>query len=106
MHLIELDKNGNFTGNKNEFYLNVLSRSRPNAIHGKPTKLISNPESGTMELQAKASEPGTTILWIPGKFGRPVISGVNILSSTQIDAHTGYLITVNVKENYTIKINF
>lgn len=105
-HLIEIDKDGNYTGNKNELFLNVLSRSRPNAIHGTPVKFISDPDNGTMQLQANASKEGITTLWIPGRFGEPVISGTNVLSSKLTTVSGGYLAEVNVKGNYTINVGF
>ncbi len=106
MHLIELDKNGIFTGNVNEFYLNVLSRSRPNAICGSPILLISNPEDGTMELQAKTTQEGTTTLWIPDRFGEPKTTGTNIISSTFIKIDGGYKADIKVNGNYKIEVNF
>lgn len=106
MQLIELDKNGNFTGNKNDFFLNVLSRSRPIAICGKPIKLISNPDDGTMQLEAKTSEEGTTTLWVPDRFGVPKIIGENIISYDMINVDGGYRITISVKDNYIIFVEF
>lgn len=106
LHMIEIDKNGNFTGNKNEFYLNVLNRTRPNAICGKPLKLISNPDDGTMELQAKATYEGITTLWIPDKFGEPIVTGTNVISSKLIKTEGGYLADVLVNGSYSINIVF
>ena len=106
MHLIEIDKEGNFTGNKNEFYLNVLNRTRPNAICGNPVKLLSNPDNGTMELQAKSVQEGITTLWVPDRFGEPIITGDNILSATVSKTQGGYLVDVEVTGNYTILVGF
>lgn len=106
LHLIELDVNGNYTGNKNEFYLNVLSRTRPNAIFGKPTKLISNPDDGTMQLNATASVEGTTTLWIPNRFGTPVITGTNVKSSDIKAIDGGYNVAVKVAGEYVINVTF
>ena len=106
MHLIELDKNGNFTGNINEIYLNVLGRTRPNSICGKPIQLISNPDDGKMILQAKAAEEGITTLWIPDRFGLPQINGINIISSEIKPVNGGYQSNVKVKDNYTIEVSF
>ena len=106
MHLVEVDKVGNFTGVKNEYYLNVLNRTRPNAIFGKPVKLISNPDNGTMELQAKSSTQGVTILWIPDRFGEPQISGTNVVSTTLNKVEGGYQAAVKVNGNYNIRIGF
>jgi endoglycosylceramidase len=106
MHMIELDKDGVFTGNVNQFYLDVLSRTRPNAIFGKPVKLISNPDNGTMELQAKSTVQGVTIVWIPDRFGVPVITGTNVVSSKLNKVDGGYLAAVGVNGNYTIEVGF
>ncbi len=106
MHLVEVDKVGNFTGVKNEYYLNVLNRTRPNAIFGKPVKLISNPDNGTMELQAKSSTQGVTILWIPDRFGEPQISGTNVVSTTLNKVEGGYQAAVKVNGNYNIRVSF
>jgi hypothetical protein len=106
MHLIELDKNGNFTGNINQFYLNVLGRTRPNAICGNPIQLISNPDDGTMILKSITKQEGITTLWIPNGFGVPEISGINIISSEIKPVSGGYLSNVKVKDNYTIEVNF
>jgi endoglycosylceramidase len=106
MHMIELDKNANFTGNKNEFYLKVLSRSRPNAIHGKPSKLASNPDDGTLELQANATTQGVTTLWIPDRFGKPKISGTNVVSNTLNKVEGAYQAAVKVNGNYLINVDF
>jgi endoglycosylceramidase len=106
MHLVEVDKVGNFTGVKNEYYLNVLNRTRPNAIFGKPVKLISNPDNGTMELQAKSSTQGVTILWIPDRFGEPQISGTNVISTTLNKVEGGYQAAVKVNGNYNIRVSF
>ena len=105
MHLIELDVNGNFTGNKNDLYLNVLSRSKPVAIFGKPIKLQSNPADGTMYLEAKGTGNGSTVLWIPDRFGEPKITGNNILSSIITKVEGGYTTEVSVKDSYSITVS-
>jgi endoglycosylceramidase len=106
LHLIELDKNGIFTGNKNELFLNVLSRSRPIAICGKPTRLISNPDNGTMELSAKANQEGTTTLWIPDRFGEPNITGNNVKSSDIQKVEGGFNVAIEVVGEYVINVTF
>lgn len=105
-HLLEVDKNGNFTGVKNEYYLNVLNRSRPNAIFGKPVKLVSNPDNGTMELQAKSTSQGVTTIWIPDRFGEPHIAGTNILSTVVTKVEGGYIANVTVSGNYMLNVSF
>lgn len=106
MALIELDQNGMFTGNVNDTYLKVLSRSRPIAISGKPVKLTSDPETGIMHLEAKRSGEGSTSLWIPDRFGPPQISGNNVISFQLNKAEGGYFAEVNVKDNYSIDVHF
>lgn len=106
MHLIELNKNAQFTGNKNEFYLDVLSRTRPNAICGKPIKLVSNPDDGTMELQANTNSPGITTLWIPNRFGVPKFSGSNSKLERLDEVEGGYIATINAEGTYIIKVNY
>ncbi len=106
LHLIEVDKYGNFTGNKNELYLNVISRSRPDAIFGKPIHLISNPDNGTMELQAKTANSGITTLWIPDRFGEPIISGNKIQLQKLEKVEGGYLAEIGVNGRYLIQVNF
>jgi len=106
LHLIELNKDGIYTGNNNEHFLNVLSRTRPNAICGKPIKLISNPDDGTMELQANTTKEGTAVLWIPNRFSTPIITGTNIVSSELKTVDGGYLASVKVNGNYKIVVGF
>lgn len=106
MHLIELDKNGIFTGNKNEDYLNVLSRSRPIAICGKPIKLISNPDDGTMQLEANTTQNGTTTLWIPDRFGEPKITGSNLSIIDVKKINGGFVANISAKNKYNIVVNY
>lgn len=106
LHLIELDAQGNYTGVKNELYLNVLSRTRPNAIAGAPTALTSNPDNGTMHLEATTSSEGTTELWIPSRFGTPVVSGSNATLEKTTTVSGGYIASVKVNGSYTIDVSF
>lgn len=106
MQLIELDKNGIFTGNRNELFLNVLSRTRPNAICGQPIKLTSNADDGTMHLEAITNQDGITTLWIPDRFGYPKISGENINPIEIKKMDGGYIIDVKVKNNYAINVGY
>jgi endoglycosylceramidase len=106
MHLIELDKAGNFTGNLNDTYLKVLSRSRPNAIFGKPKKILSDPDNGILHMEAIANGSGITTLWIPDRFGEPVITGNNIDSYKLSTTSGGYLAVVHVSDVYSIDIHF
>lgn len=106
LHLLEIDVNGNFTGVKNELFLNILSRSRPNAIHGKPVTMTSNPDDGTMTLQANAVNEGITTLWIPDRFGYPIITGNNIQNPVIKSVPGGFHVSVQVMGNYKIEVSF
>ncbi len=106
MHLIELDKNAVPTGNINDFLLKILSRSKPLAIHGRPIKLESNPDDGTMLLQANSTQKGTTTLWIPDRFGEPIINGDNVLSADLEKVEGGYNAKVQVTGQYKIQVSF
>ncbi|CAN5448102.1 hypothetical protein BH09BAC1_BH09BAC1_02410 [soil metagenome] len=106
MHLVELDASANLTGNVNPFYLNILSRTRPNAIVGMPTSLTSNPDTGEMTLEATATGDGITELWIPGRFGTPTINGTNASLKTLREVSGGYIADVNVSGVYTVVVGF
>jgi endoglycosylceramidase len=106
MQLIETDVNGNFTGNNNEYFLNVLSRTRPNAIVGYPSKLMSNPDNGNMYLEATTDKSGITEIWIPNRFGTPKITGSNATLQNITNIEGGYIAKVEVQKNYTIEVSF
>jgi endoglycosylceramidase len=108
LHLLEIDKNGNYTGIRNEAYLNVLSRSRPLAIAGSPLSFQSNPDDGTMSLKAnkKQQGKGITRLWIPDRFGTPKVEGTNIGTASTTKVMGGYYLDIPVQGNYKIAINF
>ncbi len=106
LHLIEVNQSGSATGVKNELYLKVLGRSRPNAIAGTPTLLTSNPDNGTMHLEATATTEGTTIVWIPNYFGTPTLSGTNSTLKELQTLDGGYLAYVTVNGSYTIDVSF
>ncbi len=106
MHLVELDVSGNLTGNVNPFYLNILSRTRPNAIVGKPETLTSNPDTGEMVLTATTTKEGTTELWIPNRFGNPIITGTNATLKELRTVSGGYIAEVSVSGSYTVNVGF
>ena len=106
LHLIELDQSGNFTGNVNDLYLKVLSRTRPNAIVGTPTLLTSDPDNGEMHLEATGTSQGTTEIWIPDRFGTPQITGVNCTLYELNQVSGGYIAKVTVNGNYSIIVSF
>ncbi|MCB9033808.1 MAG: cellulase family glycosylhydrolase [Chitinophagales bacterium] len=106
LHLIELDDQGNFTGNLNTTYLNVLSKARPIAIAGKPIKLVSNSDDGSLYFKATTNSIGTTTLWIPERFGMPVISGTNATLNNLKTVDGGYIASVDVNSTYEINISY
>jgi len=106
MNLIELDKNGNFTGEKNEYYLNVLSRTRPMAIFGTPKIMRSNSDNGEMHLEAIGTTQGVTTVWIPDRFGEPIISGVNVAIDKLVKTDGGYIAFVKIQGSYSIDVRF
>jgi endoglycosylceramidase len=106
MHLIELDKNGNFTGEKNEYYLNVLSRTRPMAVFGTPKIMRSNSDNGEMHLEAIGTTQGVTTVWIPDRFGEPIISGVNVAIDKLVKTDGGYIAFVKIQGSYSIDVRF
>ncbi len=106
MALIELDKNGNFTGNVNNEYLRALSRSRPIAIAGQPTYLTSDINTGKLSLYASLSGYGTTILWVPSGHGTPVVTGTNIVKNEIQQVDGGFRIVVEVNGDYKVNISF
>lgn len=106
MHLIELNQSGNFTGNKNELYLKVLGRTHPTAINGRPTVLSVNPDTGVMHLEANATTPGTTDLWIPNYLGTPVITGTNSTLQSLTTVAGGYYAAVSTSGAYSVDVSF
>ncbi len=106
MHLLETNAAGNYTGERNELYLNVLGRSRPLAIHGKPRSLTSNPDDGIIKLKANEETEGKTLLWVPDRFGMPVISGTNATLEQISKVEGGYHVTVNVSDLYELEVSF
>lgn len=106
MHLIEVDQSGQFTGHFNDTYLQVLSRTRPLAISGKPVRLVSNPDDGTMELEGSTGSAGITTLWIPDRFGEPLIGGESAVLNRLEKTDGGYRADVEVAQDYRITVSF
>ncbi len=104
--ITEVDKNGNATGRLNTAFLEILGRTRPNAIVGYPTFLESDPLTGKLLLKAESNKSGTTILWIPNRFGTPIISGKNIKRYHLNEVDGGYLAQIDVENNYEINVDF
>ncbi len=106
MALIETDFNGKLTGRKNDDMLNILSRSYPRAIHGRPLKLRSNPDNGIMYLEATATTTGSTILWINNKFGQPHFNLKNSILQEIKPTNGGFLATFTAHDNYSIEVTY
>lgn len=106
MHLLEVAADGSYTGNRNHTYLNVLSRARPLAIHGKPLSFTSNPDTGEMTLAATSTSPGTTLLWIPDRFGTPLIGGQGVEEFSITPVEGGFSASVSVSGNYTLYVTY
>jgi endoglycosylceramidase len=104
MHLIELDKNANFTGRTNDAYLKVLGRTRPIAIQGKKIKFSSNSDNGRFDLSAETATPGITELWIPNTNGEPIIKGENIKVQELKKVEGGFIAKIEVEATYSIYI--
>lgn len=105
--LIEVDKNAQLTGNKKELFLQVLARTRPNAIAGKPISLKSNSDNGEMTLKARAGDKTEiTNLWIPDIFGEPKIEGDNVGTVNLTKIEGGYNADVEVKGIYEMSVSF
>lgn len=106
MHLLEVAADGQYTGARNEAFLQILSRSRPIAIQGNPLFLQSDPETGEMTLRAEADEKGTTELWIPDYFGMPMISGNNVVVQDIESVEGGFRVRAEVEGRYEIQVDF
>jgi endoglycosylceramidase len=106
MHLIELDQNAQFTGNLNQLYLQVLSRTRPNFIAGTPSLLSSNPDSGEMILEATTTTQSEVELWIPNGHGIPQVTGANVKLKKLNNVDGGYIALVEVAGSYRVQVSF
>jgi endoglycosylceramidase len=106
MALVELDKNANLTGNVNTIYLNVLSRARPLAIHGKFNKFSSDVDSGKMKLEATTDKTGNTTIWIPNRFGTPKFQLNNALVDDSTIVEGGFIYSFETKDNYSIEVYY
>jgi len=104
MHLIELDRQGHRTGKVNEAALHILNRSRPLAIAGRAKGFTSDPNTGEMLLKGRTHHPGTVIIYIPARFGTPVLNGHNAVISHTEAISGGLRVEVSVKGSYMIHI--
>ena len=59
-----------------------------------------------MHFEANITGKGTTTLWIPDRFGEPVITGTNVVSSELTKVDGGYSSVVKVNGNYSIDVGF
>lgn len=106
LHLIELDKAGQFTGNINTVFLNVLSRNRPLAIVGKPRFFETDSDNGKMKLKASSGKAGITKLWINKRYGTPIIDGKNSTLDKLESVEGGFIAHVKVDGDYEINVNY
>ena len=105
MHLIELDRQGHFTGRINEPIMHILDRTRPLAICGKLCRLMSNTDNGDMYLKAGAKQHGTVTLWIQGRWGKPEITGTNTGNISIHAVPGGYKADIDVTGKYDISVH-
>lgn len=106
MALIELDKNAQFTGNINTYFLDVLSRNRPIAIVGQPNYFESNSDNGKMILKAKSGKSGITKLWLNKRYGQPIIEGKNVQLVKLETVEGGFFAYIKVEGVYEINISY
>ena len=103
MHLIELDRQGHFTGHVNEPILNILNRIHPLAVAG-AKGFSSNSVTGEFHMKGHSRKASTVILWIPERFGSPRLTGKNASMTKTNTMPGGYYMEVSVKGKY--RINF
>ena len=106
MALIETDWKGNYTGNKNEALLRILSRSYPRAIQGKPKKFSADPENGALYLEAATNQEGHTLLWLNQRFGEPKFRCSNGEVKALQQVYGGYLADISVRDTYSIEVYY
>jgi hypothetical protein len=59
-----------------------------------------------MHLEASGSGEGVTELWVPARFGTPVVTGSNASLKELVTVDGGYKVSVNVSGAYTIDVSF
>jgi len=103
MHLIELDRTGKFTGNVNTSFLHILDRPRPLSVCGRPRKgFMSNPATGTLQLQGHTHKAGNITIWVPQRFNAPQVTGKNVSLTQTTTVPGGYKLSVAVKGKYKL----
>lgn len=106
MALIEVDKNGDFTGNINTPVLTILGRSYPRAIQGTPLELKSDIDNGLMHLKAKTNIAGLTNIWINNQYGYPKFNTSNATLNSIETVSGGYIASFKVSDTYTIDVSY
>jgi endoglycosylceramidase len=106
LHLMEVAEDGSYTGNVNHTYLNVLSRARPVAIHGRPRLLESDVSTRSMILEASAAGKGITRLWIPGQPPGPQIEGTGLQDFVLYTVEGGFMADCTVKGDYRLEVSY
>ena len=104
MHLIELDRQGHRTGHVNEPVLHILDRSRPIAIAGKAKGFISNPNTGELILKGHTHHSGAVSIYIPARFGVPVLDGCNAVITHTETVSGGIRAEIAVHGKYRLHI--
>ena len=104
MHLIELDRHGHRTGKVNQPVMNILNRCRPVAVAGRTRGFKSNPDTGEMCLKGRSRHAGTVSVYIPARFGMPVVDGRNAAISKTETIAGGICAEVAVHGKYVVHV--
>ena len=104
MHLIELDRKGHRTGKVKEPVLQLLNRSRPTAVAGKCSGFTSNPHSGEMQVKGRCNRGGIVSIYIPQRFGMPVLDGRNAVITKTEEVAGGICAEVSVHGKYLLHV--
>ena len=104
MHLVELDRQGNRTGRVNEPVLHILNRTRPLAVAGRVKGFTSNPNTGELLLKGHTRYPGVVSIYIPARFGMPVLDGSNADITHTETVSGGLRADISVNGRYRVHI--
>ena len=104
MHLVELDRQGRRTGKVNEPVLHILDRSQPLAIVGKARGFTSNPNTGELVLKGHTRHTGTMSIYIPARFGMPVLERTNTAITRTEKVSGGIKADIEVHGKYRVHI--
>ncbi len=104
MHVVELNRQGKRTGKVNEPLLHILNRPRPLAIAGRAKGFTSNPNTGELLLKGHTRHPGTVSIYIPERFGMPVLDGSNAVITRTETISGGLRVDVAVHRWYRVHV--